>query len=179
MREIFNNSLSATTRGEAKDYKKAMDSLSDHFKVRKNAPMARQAFLAAKPTAGETINNFITRLQKLAKHCDYEGERDNQVRDRAISYIQDKNLKAKLYCEETLTLSKLIEIVSQYHDKEVVILIPESQVNQISSDAKTVGKRWRCDKVGHLAKECRRSRDHKCGKCGNVGHFEVCCHCKQ
>ena len=51
VRDIFNNSIPATTRGEAKDYKKAMDSLSDHFKVRKNAPMARQAFLAAKPTA--------------------------------------------------------------------------------------------------------------------------------
>ena len=179
VRDIFKNSIPAATRGEAKDYKKAMDSLSDHFKVRKNAPMARQTFLAAKPTAGETINNFITRLQKLAEHCDYEGERDSQVRDRAISYIQDKNLKAKLYREETPTLSKLIKIVSQYHDKEALILIPESQVNQVSSDAKKGGKCWRCDKVGHFAKECRRSRDHKCGKCGNVGHFEVCCHFKQ
>ena len=179
VRDIFNNSIPATTRGQAKDYKKAMDSLSDHFKVRKNALMARQAFLAAKPTAGETINNFITRLQKLAEHCDYKGERDNQVRDRAISYIKDKNLKAKLYRKETLTLSKLMEIVSQYHDKEALILIPESQVNQISSDAKKEGKCWRCDKVGHFTKECRRSRDHKCRKCGNMGHFKVCCHTKQ
>ena len=179
VRDIFNNSIPAAKRGEAKDYKKATDSLTDHFKVRKNAPMARQAFLAARPTAGETINHFITRLQKLAEPCDYEGERDNQVRDRAISYIQDKNLKAKLYREETLTLSKLMEIVSQYHDKEALILIPESQVNQISSDAKKGGKCWRCDKERHFAKECRRSRDHKCGKCGNLGHFEVCCHSKQ
>ena len=59
--------------------------------------MARQNFLAAKPSAGETINNFITRLQKLAKRCDYEGEKDNQVRDRAISFTKDRNLKAKLY----------------------------------------------------------------------------------
>ena len=140
VRDIFSNSIPATTRGEAKDHTKAMDSLSDHFKVRKIASMARQAFLGVKPTAGETINSFITRLQKLAEHCDYEGEIDNQVRDRAISYIQDKNLKAKLYREETLTLSKLIETVSQYHDKEALILIPESQVNQISSDAKKRGK---------------------------------------
>ena len=179
VRDIFNNSIPADQRGEAKDYKKAMDSLSDHFKLRKNAPMARQSFLALQPTAGETINNFITRLQKLAEHCDYEGERDNQVRDCAISYIQDKNLKAKLYREETLTLNKLMEIIGQYHDKEALVLIREGQVNSISSDTKPVGKCWRCDKVGHFAKECRRSRDHKCGKCGNVGHFEVCCHSKQ
>ena len=59
--------------------------------------MARQNFLAAKSSAGETINNFITRLQKLAERCDYEGEQDNQVRDRAISFTKDRNLKAKLY----------------------------------------------------------------------------------
>lgn len=59
--------------------------------------MARQNFLAAKSSAGETINNFITRLQKLVERCDYEGEQDNQVRDRAISFTKDRNLKAKLY----------------------------------------------------------------------------------
>ena len=101
------------------------------------------------------------------------------MRDRATSYIQDKNLKAKLYREEALTLSKLMEIVSQYHDKEALVLIRDCQVNNISPDAKQRGKCWRCDNVGHFAKECRRSRDHKCGKCGNVGHFEVCCHSKQ
>jgi len=31
----------------------------------------------------------------------------------------------------------------------------------------------------HFAKDCRHSRDHKCEKCGHVGHFEVCCHSKQ
>ena len=149
------------------------------LQAQKNAPMARQTFLAATPLAGETINNFITRLQKLAEHCDCEGERDNQVRDRAISSLKDKNRKSKLYREETLTLSKLMEIVSQYYNKEALILIHESQVNSMYSDPKQGGKCWRCDKVGHFAKDCRRSRDHKCGKFGHMGHFEVCCHSKQ
>lgn len=72
-----------------------MDCLSEHQKLKKTALMARQTFLAATPLVGETINNFVTRLQKLAEHCDYEGERDNQVRDRAISFLKDKNLKSK------------------------------------------------------------------------------------
>ena len=73
-----------------------MDRISDHFKHRKNAPMARQTFLKAKPSAGETISNFITSLQKLTENCDYEAGRDNQVRDRAISFIKERNVKAKL-----------------------------------------------------------------------------------
>lgn len=55
--------------------------------LKKNAPMARQTFLAVTPLAGETINNFVTRLQKVTEHCDYEGERDDQVRDCAISFL--------------------------------------------------------------------------------------------
>ena len=179
VRDIFNTSILAEVRGGAKDYDKAMDSLSDHFKHRKNAPMARQTFLAAKPSACETIDNFITRLQKVAEHCDYEAERDNQVRDRAISFIKNRNLKVKLYREETLSLSKLLEIVSQFHDKEALTLAPEGQVNNVHADSRQGGKCWRCDKVGHFAKDCYRSRDRKCGKCGKVGHFEVCCNTKQ
>ena len=181
MRDIFNNLIPEEIRGVAKDYKKAMDALPEHFKMRKNVPMARQAFIAAKPLVGETINNFITRLQTLAEHCEYEGERDKQVRDHAISYIKDevkKNLKSKLYREDTLTLSKLMEIVGHYHHKKALILLPES-VNRVSQgDRKTKGKCWRCDKAGHYAKECRFSRDHKCTKCGKVGHFESCCYSK-
>ena len=112
------NLIPAEVRGEAKDYKRAMDCLSEHFKLKKNAPMTRQTFLVATPLAGETINNLITRLQKLAEHCDYEGKRDNQVRDRAISFLKDKTLNSKLFREETLTLSKLMENVCRYHDKE-------------------------------------------------------------
>ena len=174
VRDIFNNSIPEEIRGDAKDYKKAMDALSEHFKMRKNVPMARQAFIAAKPLVGETINNFISRLQTLAEHCDYEGERDNQVRDHATSYIKDKNLKSKLYREETLTLGKLMEIVGHYHDKEALILLSVNRVSQ--GDRKTKGKCWRCDKAGHYAKECRISRDHKCTKCGKVRHLELCCY---
>ena len=37
---VFNNLIFAEAQGKAKDYKKAMDCLSEHFKLKKNAPMA-------------------------------------------------------------------------------------------------------------------------------------------
>ena len=33
--------------------------------------------------------------------------------------------------------------------------------------------------LGHFAKDCRCARDLKFGKCGHMGHFELCCHSKQ
>lgn len=78
--------------------------------------------------------HFLIHLQKLEKHCVYEAERDNQVRDQASSFIKERNLKAKLYREETLRLTKVLEIVTQYRDKEAFNLVPEGQENNIRTD---------------------------------------------
>ena len=84
-----------------------------------------------------------------------------------------------MYCEETLTLNKLMEIVSQYHNKEALTLAPESQVNHVAPDSRQGRKCWRCNKVGLYAKEFLRSCDHKCGKYVDFIHFEQCCKTKQ
>ena len=38
------------------------------------------------------------------------------MRHQVLTHIKDKNLKSKLYRSENLTLPKLLEVVSQYHD---------------------------------------------------------------
>ena len=82
-----------------------MKCLSDHFKVKKNMPL-RQKLLASKPNPGETINNFVTRLQSLGEHCDYGEQEDNQVRDIVISHITNNELKGKFYSGENLDSHK-------------------------------------------------------------------------
>ena len=146
--------------------------------------------LASKLNPGETINNFVTRLKRLAEHCNYGEEEDNQVRDIVIFHVTSKELKSKFYREENLSLSKLLEIVSTYHNKDAMILVSEDTVNRTwedrgKSDKGTnrkqpwQGKCWRCAKPGHMAKDCEVSRKHTCGKCGNRGHMDVCCRTKQ
>ena len=133
VREIF-KTYSAEVRGDNKEFDKAMKCLSDHFKVKKNVPLARQKLLASKPNPGETINNFVTRLKSLAEHCDYGEEEDNQVRDIVISHITNKELKGKFYREENLSLTRLLEIVSTYHHKDALVLVSEETVNRTWED---------------------------------------------
>ena len=166
VRDIFNNSIPTEAKGESKDYNKAMDALTAYFKPQKNVPMARQAFLAAKPTAGETINNFVARLQNLAELCEYNEERNNQVRDLAMSFVRDKQVKAKLYREDSLTLAKMLDIVAQYQDKNALILVAETvqylkgrgkHVSKQDGLQKPQGRCWRCDRPRHYAKNCVKS----------------------
>ncbi|XP_048584683.1 uncharacterized protein K02A2.6-like [Nematostella vectensis] len=184
IREIF-HAFTAEQQGE--DYKTAMDSLTQHFKLKKNVPMARQAFLTAVPKPGERIHQFAIRLQTLCEHCEYNDQKDSQIRDRILTFILDKPLKAKLFREEGLTLSKLLEIVNTYHDKEALVLVPDQGgVNQLrvqqkpdSAGPKFDGRCHRCNKQGHKAADCRCSQNHQCEKCGKIGHFKVCCKSKQ
>ena len=109
------------------------------------------------------------------------------TRDQVLTHIKDKNLKSKLYRSENLTLSKLLEVVSQYHDKDALILVqPKDQINRVqlaekhtTSQMKFQGRCWNCNKIGHQAKDCRCSRDHVCESCGRLGHFAVCCRYQQ
>jgi len=167
-----------------------MDSLNDYFKLKKNIPKARQNFLGAAPAPGERINNFVTRLSSLTEHCEYGDEKDNLTRDQVLTHIKDKNLKSKLYRSEDLTLAKLLEIVCQYHDKDALILVhPEDQINRVElaepkqtrSQMKFQSRCWNCNcnKIGHIAKDCRCSRDLVCESCGRLGHFAVCCRYQQ
>ena len=162
VQEIF-KSIPVTTTGEAKDYDKAIDALTAHFSVKKNIPMARQAFLTTTPNPGERVHNFVTRLQTLALHCNYQEEKDNQIRDHVLTFIKDRHLKSKLYREENLTLEKLIEVITTYHDKEALVLVPETEnlVNNVekfkqkNQPSKFQGRCYRCDKIGHIARDCK------------------------
>ena len=133
VREIF-KTYPVEVQGDAKEFDKAMTCLSNHFKLKKNVPLARQKLLASKPNPGEAINNFVTRLKSLAEHCDYGEEEDNQVRDIVISHVTNKELKSKFYREENLSLSRLLEIVSTYHHKDVMVLVSEDTVNRTWDD---------------------------------------------
>ena len=110
----------------------------------------------------------VTRQKSLPEHCDYGEEEDNQVRDIVTSHVTSKELKVKFYREENLSLSKLLEIVSTYHNKDVMVLVSEDAVNrtwedrdkgdkQSNNKPQWQGKCWRCAKPGHMANDCEAS----------------------
>ncbi|KAK3723785.1 hypothetical protein QZH41_007092 [Actinostola sp. cb2023] len=80
VREIF-KTYDEDIKGKDDDFDKALKCLSEHFKLKKNVPKARQTFLSTKPNPGETINNYVTRLKSLVEHCEYGDEKDNQHRE--------------------------------------------------------------------------------------------------
>ena len=177
--------------GDETDYAECVQALNKYFEIRKNVPKERQNFLSVSPEGGETINNFIIRLKKTVEHCEYGVEEENQIRDRVLYFIRDKVLKRKLFGEENLSLTKLQEIANLFGEPEALLLssagtrenantVYAKRTSGLRATERTFqGKCWKCDNLGHFAKDCRKSKNHTCEKCGKTGHFAVCCHTGQ
>ena len=63
------------------------------------------------------------------------------TKDQVLTHINDKHLKSKLHRSENLTLSKLLEMISHYHDKDALILVqPDEENNRVELTEKQTTK---------------------------------------
>ena len=136
--------------------------------------------MSMSPQQNETIGHFITRLKTAAEDCEYGDEKNNQIRDKAIHFIEDDSLKSKLFRTEELDLEKLIQVVSE-HDKAIPLKanlsvnMVKKTINSTTPRNSTKSRCYRCNAVGHYGRDCRRSQSHTCSRCHHTGHFEICC----
>ena len=57
----------------------------------------------------ETIAQFVSRLKKLARYCNFGDKLNDMIRDRLVCGIKDRNTQKKLLVESGLTLEKAIK----------------------------------------------------------------------
>ena len=76
VQEIF---TTLTETGDATNYASAVEALNAYFVPRVNSAFARQTFHRITQNPGETVQQFVTRLRKAAKDCDFGTDTDNQI----------------------------------------------------------------------------------------------------
>ena len=74
------------------DYATAVAKLDEHFLPRKNVDYFRQAT----QQIGETLDQFVTRLRKLAAHCEFT-DLNKELKSAVIQNCQSKRLR-RLAC---------------------------------------------------------------------------------
>lgn len=85
--------------------------LLKHQSPRKCEVVARYEFDTLQRADSETVSNFSVRLSDAAEECDFaEGYRDERLRDRFISGINDPGLlKGLMNIEEKLKFDKVVD----------------------------------------------------------------------
>ena len=91
-------------------YYQAVTKLHEHFNVNKNISYERSVFRDAKQETNQSLDQFITRLRKLATYCEYGNNVNDEITDQVIHTCRSTKLQTRLLQEQDLTLEKVQNI---------------------------------------------------------------------
>ena len=105
-------------------YETVVNKFNTFFKVRRNVIFERAQFNRRNQLDGETAEQYIMEVYRLAKSCDYSDLKDKIIRDRLVMGIRDAVLSQELQLGPNLTLEKAKKMVRQreaVHDHQQVL----------------------------------------------------------
>ena len=89
---------------EMNSYETVKNKFEGHFIAKRNIIFERAKFNDRVQNEGEPVENFITDLHCLAKHCKFGALKDQLIRDRIVVGLKNKKLSKKLQLDPNLTL---------------------------------------------------------------------------
>ena len=139
---------------------RVLGKFDDYFVPRRNVIHERACFHLRVQRPGEKAETFIRALYELAEHCEFGGNRDENIRDRIVVGILDKDVSRKLQLTKDLTLALTIETVRQ----------SEEVASQVSMQGETTGvtqevTHERSKYPNHYGKPKGGNK----GQCGQIG----------
>lgn len=186
-----------------KSYETVKKKFDDHFVPQRNVIYERAMFNSRRQEPGEPVDSFITALHTLAEHCNYEGLRDQMIRDRIVVGINNSSLAEKLQLDSKLTLATAITQVRQaeavkqqqpalrgtvndtrvgsVQSKQHTKSKPKQTPQKSKPDTKPSNSRpenskcsWCGKSPSHSRQRCP-AKDATCRKCKKTGHYEAVC----
>lgn len=189
-------SFTFANAGDENKYTIVMAKFDEHFIPKRNVIYERAKFHSRVQLPGESVEAFVRQLYELAENCDFGVQKDEQMRDRLVIGIRDKQVSQKLQMKSDLTLRTAIEMARhceliKTHNTEGGQ--GKEHVDNIKSVRKTEQKRTgnvakankktrkgACSRCGrnHTDVEQCPAKGKKCNKCNKIGHFAAACFSK-
>ena len=156
--------LLAPTEPKNSDLATIKQKLVNHYKPK--PPVIGQRFIfhqrVQKP--GESINQFMMELRRIARTCDFGQFLQEALRDRLVCGLYNSSIQKRLLSEKDLTLQRAIDIAAA---AEMAVLQPSDQITlQREPEVLAVQQVCKgCGKPGHTQGVCR-FRLRVCFRCG-------------
>ena len=100
------DSVLDSTNATEDDRKRYEIVIRTFFKVRRNVIFERARFNRRSQHDGETAEQYILELYRLAENCENDALKEEMIRDRLVVGIQDASLSQQLQLDAALTLHK-------------------------------------------------------------------------
>ena len=186
--------LSSTnvTAEERAVYETVLEKFDAFFQVRRNVIFERARFNQRNQLSGETMEQYIMELYKLAESCNYGDMKDEMIRDQLVVGIHDNALSKRL---QLLTLDKAKKTVRQQEavgEQLKGTVKDESSLDQLRQ-RKGFRKQWkakkpsstnprvptksncqRCGRGQHTREKCP-AKEATCHTCQKKGHYSAQC----
>lgn len=106
---------------EGTKYKAVIDKFDFHFLPYQNLIHERLRFFSRNQYNGESAEEYISQLHKLAETCEFKkidpaNIRDELIRDRIVVGIIDFEQSKRFQLQMNLTLAKAVDMVRTYED---------------------------------------------------------------
>ena len=168
--------------GDEKNDEAAVNALTAYFETEKNRIYQTYMFRQASQQDNETIDEFHTRLRRLAKHCkfvDVEFEIKMQiVCNSTSSRLRKKALKESNYSLKDMLIDGRKSETCSAQASGMEEKFKDGQLNQVERKP-AQSKCYNCGfAYPHLDRPCPAANS-TCNSCGILGHFSRVCRKKE
>ena len=169
VQEIF---TTLTETGDATNYASAVEALNAYFVPRVNSAFARQTFHRITQNPGETVQQFVTRLRKAAKDCDFGTDTNNQIRDAVLNKCTSTYIKRKLLEEgQGLNLTRTLEVAAKCKKIETQLAALSVKGEESESINRIKERSDNPSTISTITQGRFQGRDKICYRCGLLEHF--------
>ena len=176
-------SLTTPTLPAECELRRLKEVLVQHYKPTPLIIAEHFAFHKQDQLPEEKVNDFLIKLRRLARSCDFGDFLEQALRDRLVCGLANTSMQKHLLTEKNLTLERAASLataiemaVLETHESKKTAVpndMEEEEISHIES-RRYVGYCYCCGKKGHMASQCR-FRTYKCHKCSRVGHLQAVC----
>ena len=177
------------------DYKTTQEKLDAYFSPKKNVNYEIFQFRQEVQQPGETVDQFATRLRKIAINCEFH-DTSKEIKAVIIQNCQSKRLRRYALREDALTLDDLLAKARSLEASEMQATgmeksLPHTseEVNRVHHEKQTKPRRSQGAKPqqtrSNTCRQCGLVWPHKtspcpakgktCRKCGKPNHFAKMC----
>lgn len=107
--ENINKSFVFNEREKEDDFETVLKKYDDYFVPQTNVIHERVQFHQRTQRPGEKAETFIRALYELSENCDFGANRNENIRDRLVVGIRDKDLSKRLQLIKALTLDVAVQ----------------------------------------------------------------------
>lgn len=175
--------------------------LKDYFDPKRNIQMEIYKFRSYKQLDGQSLDEFVTELRKLAKNCQFANT-DNEILTQVIQNCRSNRLRRRALREPDKTLDHILATGRALEMADAQALTMEREtVNKVQSTQRTVRRQpqkqsdqrrnakpqYRSDKPKQHKHTCRNcggqyphtnecpAKGKKCNFCSKLNHFSKVC----